>query len=112
MQTLGDCSKIAGPEAGHEFILHTRLTGWDKCLKANEGLMPAETERFIVIKIFGRKRDIPKTIFLDLLKQHAPLEVIARMEKAETIRRITPDRALRQETNPAVEIVVQVLQIR
>src|SRR3984957_16608735 len=74
--------------------------------------MPAETERFVIVKIVRRKRDIPKPVFLDILEQHAPLEVIAGMEKAETIRGIPPDRSFGQESDPAIKIVVKVLQIR
>src|ERR1700740_1264885 len=111
MQSLGNSTKIARPEERHKLILNTRLPGRHKGLEADECLVPGESQRLIVVKIFGRKRDIPQAILFDLLKQHAALVIIARMEKTEPIRRVSPDRAFRQETDSAIEIIVQVLKI-
>src|ERR1700751_2676683 len=97
MQALGNSTKIARPEEGHKLVLNTRLPGRHEGLEADECLVAAETKRLIVVKIFGRKRDIPQAILFDLFKQHAPLVIIARMEKTKSIRRVPPDRAFRQE---------------
>src|SRR5271165_4497816 len=111
VQTFGNYAKIARSEERHKLILNAGLTRWNVSLEAYEALMPAKTERVIVIKVFRRKRDVANTIFLDRLKQHPPLKVVAWMKKSEVIRQISPDRPLRKEAYPAIKIIIQILKV-
>src|ERR1700722_3743614 len=98
MQTFGDRSKVAGPEDRHELILNAGLIRGDIRLESDKRFVAAEIERLVIVKIFRRKWDIPKAVFLNLFKQGAPLEIIARMKKAEPVGGIPPPRSFRQET--------------
>src|SRR5208282_442984 len=111
VQAFGNYAKIARSEERHKLILNAGLTRWNESLEAYEALMPAETERVIVVKVFRRKRDVANTIFLDRLKQHPPFKVVAWMKKSEVIGQISPDRPLRKEAYPAIKIIIQILKV-
>src|SRR6516165_1347963 len=112
MKPLGDCAKIAGSQKGHEFVLYRWLRRGHKRLKPGKGFVACKLKRLVVIEIIGRKRDVSEAILLDIMKNHASFVIVAGMKKTEPVRKSLPYRLLGKEADPAVKVIVKVLQIR
>jgi len=111
MHPLSDRPKVAGPEKGHELILDSRLARRDEGLETDKSFATAEHYRLVVVEVSRGKRDIADAVILNSVKDNPSLKIIAWMEKTEAVRRIRPNGARGQKTDPSIKVVVKTLQV-